>query len=144
MDSEKISVSLQLLDGKAKYNAESPVGDHPAVTIDTHPPIGTDEGYTPLELFLFALGGCVSITIVNILRQKEQKHVMSVALHVVGVLRDTNPQGFTHVDIQMNIESPDADQSDVQRAISDAEERICPMLSMIKNNVDVKITFDLG
>ena len=67
MDKNQLNVEMKLIDNGLKFQTKA--GNNPEVITDYTPPLGNNEGYMPLELFLISFGTCVSGVILPILRK---------------------------------------------------------------------------
>lgn len=141
MDQEHLRASIRMSDGLSQYIAEA--GALPPVTVDTHPPVGGGNGYTPLELLLISLISCTSMTTGSLLRDRMRRQVTDIKASGDGVLRETHPQTYETIDVHLEITSPDATEAEVARALKSAEEKVCPVWAMLKGNVDIRTTFEL-
>ena len=65
------------------------------------------------------------------------KTILKCELHSKGERREEHPTGFKNIHIEVVIGSPDATEADLQKVIAMAEEKYCPVWSMIKGNTTV-------
>jgi putative redox protein len=133
---ETKSVQSVMLDGPMKYQSTmrgfAPlVSDYPA-------PHGTDQGPCSLELFLAALTTCAGNSIALLLRRMH-KSVDGLSVGATGTQRASHPMGFETIVLDLVLTSSDAGAEDLAKAVSMAESTICPVWSMIKGNVEVKV-----
>jgi putative redox protein len=97
--------------------------------------LGDGEGYTPLELFLVSLSTCLGGAMVVLIR-KTRKSIESFSISAEGVRRETHPTCFEKITLNIRVKSPDATKQDIEKVLEMAEP-ICPVLAMIKGNVEV-------
>jgi putative redox protein len=109
--------------------------DHP-IPFDYKPPIGDGKGYNGLELLLMSLSGCSATAIVFLLR-KMGKTVSGLEVNAKGVRREQPPVKFEKIFLEFILTSKDTKDADIRKAIQLAEQSVCPVWQMIKNNVDV-------
>jgi putative redox protein len=109
--------------------------DHP-ITFDYKPPIGDGKGYNGLELLLMSLTGCSATAIVYLLR-KMGKTVSGLEVNAKGVRREQPPLKFEKIFLEFILNSKDTKDADIRKAIQLAEQSVCPVWQMIKNNVEV-------
>jgi putative redox protein len=113
------------------------------VVIDYIPPFGSDDGFMPTELLLTSLAGCSGHAIMFILNKME-KTIDDMEICAVGNRRDEHPTIFTDVELTYNLKGKNLDAASVERAISLAEEKYCPVWAMIKGNVNVTWKYNLS
>jgi len=136
-----IETNVRLINQKVRFEAAAK--QNTPVYIDYVPPIGDGEGYTSLELFLMSLASCAGTAVISILR-KMGKNLNSFRIYACGNRRDTHPTCFEKVTLRFIICSPNTCEDDVRKAIAFAENSICPVWAMIKNNVEVNCEIELS
>jgi putative redox protein len=109
--------------------------DHP-IPFDYKPPIGDGKGYNGLELLLMSLSGCSATAIVFLLR-KMGKTISGLTVNAKGVRREQPPVKFEKIFLEFILNSKDTKDADIRKAIQLAEQSVCPVWQMIKNNVEV-------
>ena len=129
-------VSVQALMGDG-FLVSADVRDHQLKIDQPKPARGTDLGPTPLEYFLFSLGGCIcTIGRIAAMQQKIDLRGMKVTVEgdynpagLLGMPSD-DPTGFKQISVAAEI---DADMSDKEKqAFLDAVCERCPLHSNIK------------
>jgi putative redox protein len=138
--SDMLQTEIHLMNNGIKFSSQS--GDNPAIISDYYPPLGNNEGYKPLELFLISFGTCVSGTVLPLLRRM-QKSIESYSMKVEGTRKTEHPTGFSKIILNITVQSPDISTEDLQKAVTLAEQKFCPVWSMIKNNVLVETEFHI-
>jgi putative redox protein len=108
----------------------------PHIAIDYIPPLGDGQGYLPLELLLMSLAACSGGTI-GILLRRMGKTVSDIAVHAKGIRREQHPTSFEKIHLRFDLISQDATDPDIRKAIKLAEESLCPVWAMLKNNVEI-------
>lgn len=116
--------------GVSKSNPERPV------EFDYKAPLGDGQGYNGLELLLMSFAGCSGTAIVYLLR-KMRKDISGMKVNAKGLRRDHPPIKFEKIFLEFILNSKDTNDVDIQKAIQLAEESVCPVWQMIKNNVEV-------
>ena len=129
-------VTVRLINQKVKFTGVSSANPERPVTFDYKPPIGDGEGYNGLELLLMSLGGCSATAIVYLLR-KMGKTISGLEVNAKGIRRDQPPIKFEKIFLEFILNSKDTKDTDIQKAIQLAEQSVCPVWQMIKNNVEV-------
>lgn len=135
MSDNSLNVSLKSIDGKVKFCANSRL--NPDLVIDYFPPLGNADGYTSQELLLISFASCLTTTVISLLRYKMQKEVSDIKVNASGIIRDTHPKALSKIEVEIIITSKDAQDLDVQRAITASEEGLCPVWHLLKGNVDI-------
>jgi putative redox protein len=129
-------VKVNLINQKVKFKGESKSNPDAPVFFDYVPPVGDGEGYNGLELLLMSLSGCSATAVVFLLR-KMGKTVSGFEVNAKGVKTEQPPLKFEKIFLEFVLKSNDAKDADMQRAMKLAEESVCPVWQMIKNNVEV-------
>ena len=131
---EQLEVTVTSTDQKVQCAGVA--RDNPVVTFDYRPPLGEGQGYTPLELLLMSLAVCSVTTIVYLLR-KMRKNVSAFKVNAKGIRRDVHPTSLEKIYLEFILNSKDAADDDIQKAIRLSEETYCPVWAMLRNNVEV-------
>jgi putative redox protein len=117
-------------------------GANPSIVLDYTPPLGDGQGYLSLELLLLSLAVCSSSTIVPILR-KMRKTVAGFAVKAKGIRREQHPTAFEKIWLEFDLQSPDADETSLQKAIKLSEDTYCPVWAMLRNNVEIITAYQI-
>jgi len=106
--------------------------DEHTVTVD-YPlePGQAVEGLTPLKLLLVSLAGCAGNTIPLLLARRGQT-LSGFKVIARGYRRDEHPTVLTRIDVEFVLRGDDLDREVVERCISYAEERLCPVWAMLR------------
>jgi putative redox protein len=132
----ELTVRTELANDRMLYR--SLVDAHPPIVTDYVPPYGDDQGPTSLELFLVSLATCAGSAVAQLLR-KMRKEVAGLTLEARGTRRTEHPQGFEAITLELRLVSSDTSADELANAVRLAEEKICPVWSMIKGNVSVSV-----
>jgi len=127
-------INVKLKNDKVQFTAQT--RNNPEVICDYFPPFGDGQGYTGLELLLMSLAVCSGTSVLGLLR-KFGKTITGLSIHAKGTLKDEHPKAFSQIFLEFSVTSKDASDPDVQKAIQLSEEKICPVWSLLKNNVEV-------
>lgn len=131
---EQLEVTVNLTDRKVQFTGTA--RSNPPIVCDYFPPLGEGEGYTGLELLLISLAACSGTAIVYLLRQMK-KTVSGFSVKAKGIRRDEHPTSFKTIFLEFGLNSGDAADSDIQKAIRMSEEKFCPVWDMVRNNVEI-------
>ena len=134
--SKELTTSLSLINNKLHFTGKT--GENQPVSIDYISPLGDDLGYTSLELLLLSLSSCVGSAVLTFLR-KMTRTITSCEIKADGIRRQEHPTGFSQITLFIEIGSPDATIEDVIKVIKLAEDKYCPVYSMIRGNCEVKM-----
>ena len=115
------------------------------VVMDTAPEYkGEATGPRPIELVLYALGGCTAMDVVSIL-EKQRLDVRGVEIDVRGVQReDEHPHYYESVDVHYTIVGVDVPEAAVARAIELSETKYCSVKGMFGPQVRVTTSFTVA
>lgn len=138
---DTLTVNMKTIDEKTMFSATA--RENPEIIIDYFPPIGTGKGYTSLELLMASFGSCVSTTLLSLLRFRMKKKVDGVDVKVQGTVREEHPKALQHILLTLNLKSKELSKAEALEALKVAEEKICPVWSMIKGNVDVDVDINI-
>ena len=138
--SDYLKASAELINDRMMFRCTS--GSNPVVVTDYIPPLGGRQGYTSLELFLASLCSCLGGTAAIFLRQMK-KHVGGITVDAQGVRRKEHPTGFETIHLTVRVVSDDAEDADVAQVLQMAEDTYCPVLGMIKGNVQVSVSHEI-
>lgn len=111
------------------------------VVMDSRPEFNGDgSGARPLELVLYALGGCTGMDIISILEKKRQR-VTDFALNVTGTQRDDFPKIYTHITVEYVVTGVGVDPAAVERAIELSEDKYCSVKGMFGPDVKIETSY---
>lgn len=142
MSSNLLEVSLRTINDKVKFIASS--RENPVLTVDYFPPVGGGEGYTSLELLLISFSSCLGTALLTILRNRMRKTVTALRVNAKGVQREEHPMSLSKIMLEIELESPDLERDDVDKALTVSEQRICPVWAMIKGNTEVSVNYKIN
>ena len=138
MEEEILRSDIRLIDDSVQFECRSK--DRPPIVMDYYPPLGGGEGYTALEVFLASLGACVSGTILPLLR-KMRKEIREYSLEVVGTRSLDHPKSLKAIVLKIRIKGSGISLGDLERVMELAESKYCPVMAMIKGNVDLRAEY---
>lgn len=135
-----LEARIKLINDQIKFSCTAK--ENPEIITDYIPPLGNNEGYMPLELFLISLATCTSGTILPLLRRM-RKTIDGFEMKIEGTRRDQHPTSFSQIIMDMQFRSNDLENQDIEKALKLAEETYCPVWAMIKNNVVVEKKYNI-
>jgi len=117
-------------------------GEH-AVTFDyPFPPGHTAAGPTPLQMLLSSLAVCSGSTIALVLA-KMQLPVKGLEVEARGLRSDTHPTVLTEIALEFAVRGSGLEPSDIERALTVAEDQLCPVWAMLKPGTPITASFRL-
>jgi putative redox protein len=136
-------VTVNLTNQKVQFTGMSKSNPDRPIVFDFKPPIGDGQGYNGLELLLMSFAGCSGTTIAYLLR-KMGKNISGLKVNAKGIRRDQPPITFEKVFLEFILNSKDTKDADIQKAIQLAEDSVCPVWQMVKNNVEVTTEYKIN
>jgi putative redox protein len=99
--------------------------------------------FTPMELFLVSLAGCTAMDVRWILEKQRQK-IDKLEISVRGIRREEDPRYYERIDLEYSIVGKEIKRSAVERAIHLSQEKYCSVRAMLKDNVDLNISYTIA
>lgn len=130
-----LEANVNLINNKLHFLGKS--GNNEPVHIDYISPLGDNEGYMSLQLFLLSLASCAGSSVLTFLR-KMRKTIDGCQIRATGIRRAEHPLSFEKITLEFVVRSADILEPDIQKVIDLSEETYCPVWAMIKGNVDVE------
>jgi putative redox protein len=138
--SKELTTMVKLVNDR--FNFSGIVEGNSPISIDYIPPLGDNLGYTSLELLLLSLSSCLGSAVVLFLRRM-QKSVSDFEISASGVRNEDHPTGFKSILMTIHLKSPDVNKADLMKVVALAEEKYCPVWSMIKGNVEINLDYTI-
>lgn len=138
--SKELNASITLVNDKLHFMTKA--GENEPISIDYIPPLGDNQGYTSLELFLLSLSSCVGSSMLTFLR-KMRKTITGFEIHSRGIRREEHPTCFKSILVTIDLRSDDTTDEDLNKVIKLSEDTYCPVWAMIKGNVEVEIKYNI-
>ncbi len=133
-------VSLSLGD-KMRFVADTPSGHE--ITIDSSVDGGGDDlGARPMEFVLVALGSCMGMDTISILRKMRQE-VTSYEINVTSERAPEHPRVFTTIAMMHRLRGPTLAEANVARALQLSISRYCPVYAMLDESVEISVRYEL-
>ena len=83
-------------------------------------------------------------TAIAFLLRKMGKSISGLKVKAKGLRREQPSIKFEKIFIEFLVTSQDTKDTDIQRAIQLAEQSVCPVWQMLKNNVDVTTEYKIS
>jgi len=97
---------------------------------------GDGSGARPLELALYALGGCTGIDVISILA-KQRQDVRDFEVRVTAGQREEQPRIYTEVAVEYVVTGHDVNPAFLERAVALSEEKYCSVRGMFGPQVRI-------
>lgn len=109
-----------------------------SLVMDTFKEVGGNEsGFRPVELIAIGVAGCTGMDVISILKKKRQE-VTNFEVLVHATRATEHPKKITHMLIEYVVTGKNIDPSAVERAVQLSEEKYCPSIATIRNNVTIE------
>jgi putative redox protein len=119
-----------------EFRGRAPNGHE--LTIDTSSDHGGHAlGLEPLDLVLLALGGCMGLDVISIMRKKRQE-VTNYDIRITAEQADEHPRVYTRIELEHVVAGRNIDENAVVRAIELSETKYCPVSAMLRGNVEIR------
>lgn len=111
--------------GGMLFHAE-PSSGHPMAFDDRY----SNQGASPIETVLAALGACSAMDVISIALKKRQV-IEQYEVHVRGSQRDEYPQVFTEIEVVHAFVGRDLSEAALRRSIELSATKYCPVNAML-------------
>ena len=138
--SKEVTAAVKLVNDKLNFSGT--VEGNGPVSIDYIPPLGDNLGYTSLELLLLSLSSCIGSAMLLFLRRMP-KTISEFEITATGLRKQDHPTGFSSISMTIHVKSPDVSEADLKKVAALAEEKYCPVWSMIKGNVNINMEYSI-
>lgn len=118
--------SVELTFGGGSLFRAEPSSGH-ALAFDDR---SSNQGGSPVETILSALGACSAMDVVSIALKKRQD-LQDYRIHVTGSQRDEYPQVFTEITVIHDVTGRDLSETAIRRCIELSATKYCPVSAMI-------------
>jgi putative redox protein len=89
-----------------------------------------DDGLSPMDTVLLALGACTATDVHSIATKKRQQ-IERYEILVRGEQRDEHPRVYTRIDVTHIVDGPDLDPEAIRRSIELSAGKYCPVNAML-------------
>lgn len=103
---------------------------------------GQQKGVRPARLVLVALGGCMGMDVISILRKKRQE-VNGLEVHVRAERAEEHPRVYTHIWVTFIATGKQIDPAAIERAIELSMTKYCPTANLLKTVVPIETAFQI-
>jgi putative redox protein len=95
-----------------------------------------EEGASPMEMILEALGGCTSIDVVMILNKMRQP-LDRFEVSISGARRETDPRAYTSIEVVFKLWGEGLELEKVNRAVELSFEKYCSVYHSLNKEIEV-------
>jgi putative redox protein len=103
---------------------------------------GHNSGPTPMNLLLFALGGCTLMDVISIC-DKMRVDYDDITVQVNGKSRDKHPKTFKSIEIKYIVYGKNPDESKIKKAIDLSIEKYCSVHATLAGNVTMSNSYEI-
>jgi putative redox protein len=103
---------------------------------------GEGTGARPIELFLYALGGCTGIDVASIL-EKQRQDVTGIEVVLTGTQREEQPRIYESIGIEYIITGRGVGEAQVARAVQLSEDKYCSVRGMLGPQVELTSSYKI-
>jgi len=96
----------------------------------------SNQGGSPVETLLSALGACSAMDVISIATKKRQA-IDEYRIHVRGSQRDEYPQVLTEIEVTHEVIGRDLSEAAIRRSIELSATKYCPVNAMISAGATV-------
>jgi len=91
---------------------------------------------SPIEMLLVALGGCIAMDVISILR-KQRQVVHSYEVLLEGQRRDDHPRAFTRIEIVHRLSGSDLKVNCIEHAIDLSATKYCSVHATLSKDLEI-------
>ena len=102
----------------------------------------SNQGGSPVETILSALGACTAMDVVSIAAKKRQA-IQRYEIHLRGSQRDEYPQIFTDIEVIHEVEGRNLSEAAIRRAIELSATKYCSVRDSLSSDIQVDWTVEL-
>jgi len=133
-----VKTAIARYQGGMRFDIAS--GSGHTLSVDVQPEEGGENaGFSPMELPIMALVGCMGMDVVSILR-KMRHPVTGYELRVRGVRAETDPKVFVAIAVEHTFTGADLSQEAIDRAIELSRTKYCSVSAMLEKTATITHT----
>ena len=99
---------------------------------------------TPLEVLLASLAACAGNTVHLVLCRRMEVKLESLEVEAKAQRREEHPTVLTAIELVYHIRSCGLPPDTLERAIRIAEEKLCPVLAMLRPGTEITSSWQMG
>lgn len=129
--------------GGFKFDSVSKFGLPISTDESKNPDGGGGEGYSPIELILYGLIGCIGIDVVMIMKKMRQE-LKSLEIEAIGHRRDEPPRLFQKIELIFRMDGKNLDQEKAQRAVQLSQDKYCSVSQSLIEKVNLTYQIEIA
>jgi putative redox protein len=102
----------------------------------------SENGPTPMELVLMALGGCTGMDVISIL-QKMRQDVKNFEINLTAEKAQEYPKIFTKIHLEYVVYGTNLDEASVKKAIDLSREKYCSVSAMLRKASEITYSWKI-
>ncbi|MGB9682346.1 MAG: OsmC family protein [bacterium] len=102
----------------------------------------SENGPTPTELVLMALGGCTGMDVISIL-QKMRQDVKNFEINLTAEKAQEYPKVFTKIHLEYVVYGTNLDEGSVKKAIDLSREKYCSVSAMLRKTSEITYSWKI-
>lgn len=99
---------------------------------------GAEAASRPMELVLFALGGCTAMDVEVILR-KMKVPLRKLRIEIDAERAPEHPKVYTRIDLTYHFYGPDLPQAKLERAVNLSQKTYCSVSAMLRHSAEIRV-----
>jgi putative redox protein len=128
---------VQLI-GNELFSGRTPSGH--VVVIDTDRE--RSSASSPMELLLVALGSCMGVDVVSILKKKREE-VTAYSIEVRGQRRAEHPRSYQRMELHHLVTGRNISERSVAKAIELSERKYCSVAATLRPTAEIVSSFEI-
>ena len=129
-----VEITTQLIDDKVRLKGVSGANADKPVIFDYTPPLGSGDGYAGIELLTMSFSGCVSTTILALLKHRG-KTIRTYRMDIKGFKRE-QPLSLEAIEFTSYVGADDISREELDEVLATAE-KISPVWIALRGSVKV-------
>ncbi|MCF7796355.1 MAG: OsmC family protein [Lentisphaeria bacterium] len=99
---------------------------------------GANAGSRPMEMVLFALGGCTAMDVTSILK-KMKVPIEDMQIEIESERANEHPKIYTKIDLTFHFYGPDLPLKKLERAVHLSETTYCSVTAMLSKTTKITV-----
>ena len=137
MTKTELTLTLKQVNDAVRFHAAAP-GKRPVV-IDYFSPPEDADGHSSLELLLMSAASCLATAVKLMAERRLKKGMSAIEVTATGKRREAPPTELTTLSFDLRCESRSLDQEELNTLVRTAEETVCPVFAMLRDDIDIHL-----
>jgi putative redox protein len=104
---------------------------------------GHDAASSPMEMVLFALGGCTAIDVEHMLR-KMRENLQRLEIHIASERANDHPRVYTKLHINYKLWGKGLSEKNVNRAVELSQSKYCSVSAMLGKTAEITTSIEIN